>query len=278
MKIITKHKIFNKYNFLSLLSMLLILWISWAFVSYFFEVLTMDYFAPDLGIKTQAEASEARYNFITSLLTWERYIDSAMNYMVYIFPLFSLLAVLPFHNELKSYYVFGANRFNNYNKKILRGVLSYSLIGGLLVVLVFAIFFSVGAIFMVPQISDIGGFASIFPEDFYSHHPYLFFMFLTVTMYFAIGFIFSLLGCGIALISDRPHNIIMIPMIAYISDAYILGGYLGLTNYQIFGSVCAFNTTLSTGKSFIPLSPFLIAAIIVVIVGLKRNKRIVGDI
>lgn len=278
MKAITKYKILNKYTILSLISMLFVLWISWAFVSNFIEILTMDYFAPDLAVKTQQEANQVRYEYIISILSWETYIDSAMSYVVYIFPLFALITVLPFYNELKSYYVFGANRFRSYKKEVLRGVFSHALIGGLLIVLVFAVFFSVGSIFMLPAITDIGGYASILPDGFYSKHPYLFFMFMTVTIYFTIGFVFALLGCGIALVSNKPHNIIIIPMIAYIADAYILGGFFGFPNYQIFHSVGAFNVTTTTFQTFIPILPFLIAAIIVLIIGVKRNKSIIGDI
>ena len=203
MNVITKYKILNKYNVLSFISMLLVLWISWAFVSNFIEILTMDYFAPDLAVKTQQEANQLRYEYIISILTWETYIDSSMNYVVYLFPLFSLITVLPFYNELKSYYVFGANRFRNYTKEVLRGVFSHALIGGLLIVLVFTVFFSIGSIFMQSSLTDIGGYASILPDGFYSKHPYLFFMFMTVTIYFTIGFVFSLLGCAIALVSNK---------------------------------------------------------------------------
>ena len=49
MNVITKYKILNKYNVLSFIAMLLVLWISWAFVSNFIEILTMDYFAPDFA-------------------------------------------------------------------------------------------------------------------------------------------------------------------------------------------------------------------------------------
>ena len=96
MKRITKFRMFNKYNVISFIVMLIVLWISWAFVSCFIEILTMDYSAPDLGITSVEEKNDVRYRFIISILTWERYIDSAMNYMVYLFPIFSLITVIPF--------------------------------------------------------------------------------------------------------------------------------------------------------------------------------------
>lgn len=271
MKRITKFRMFNKYNVISFIVMLIVLWISWAFVSCFIEILTMDYSAPDLGITSVEEKNDVRYRFIISILTWERYIDSAMNYMVYLFPIFSLITVIPFCDELKGYYSY-PQRFGNYKKALIKGILHHSFIGGALISLVFIVFFSIGAIFMIPQIENIGGYASIFPDEFYSKHPYLFFVFMSITIYFSIGFTFGLLGCSIALATRKKHDVIIIPMILYLCDAYILGGMLGLYKYQIFGSVCAFNTTYSTIETFIPLIPFIIISLIIIGYNFKSSK------
>lgn len=107
-KTITKYRLFNKYNLLSIILMLTILWLSWAFVSNFVEICIMDYSAPDLAISSDAQREEVKYEFIVSILTWERYIDSAMTYTVYIFPLFSLITVLPFCDEMTGYYSYPA--------------------------------------------------------------------------------------------------------------------------------------------------------------------------
>lgn len=275
MKTITRYRLLNKYNIVSFLSMLLILWISWAFVSHFIEILTMDYSAPDLGIASKEEASEARYQFIIGILSWERYIDSSMNYMVYIFPLFSLMTIIPFCDELQGFYSY-PTRFKNYNTALIKGILFHSLIGGIVISSVFIVFFSVGKIFMLPEIDNIGGYASIFPDNFYKDHSYLFFIFMSVTIYFAIGFVFALLGCGVAIATRKKHDVIIIPMLLYLCDAYVLGGIFGLYKYQIFGSVCAFNTIYTTFETFIPLIPFLIISVITIIFGMININRIRG--
>lgn len=271
MKSICKYRILNKYNLIGFISMLMILWVSWAFVSHFIEILTMDLYAPDLGVNSSEEAGEVRYDLIISILTWERYIDSAMNYMVYIFPLFSLMTVLPLCDEMRGYYSYPA-RFNGYKKALIKGVLHHSFIGGCLISLVFIVFFSVGAIFMIPQIDDIGGYASIFPNGFYKDHPYLFFVFMSVTIYFAIGFVFAMLGGGIAVVTCKKHDVIIIPMLLYLIDAYLIGGMFGLYKYQIFGSVCAFNTIYSTFETFIPLIPFLMIDFVFIVFGIRSRK------
>lgn len=273
MKTITKHRLFNKYNLFSFITMLIILWVSWAFCSYFIEILTMDYFAPDLDIHTQAEAAEARYKYIIGILTWETYIDSSMNYMVYIFPLFALLPVTQFCDELKGYYSY-PYRFKNYKTAVLKGIIIRSFISSLVVIAVYVVFFSVGYIFMTPQLTDIGGYASVLPDGFYQSHPYLFFLFMTFTIYFAISFTFALLGCAVALCTQKKHDVIIIPMLLYLCDAYVIGGSFGLYKYQIFGSVCAFNTIYTTAETFIPLIPFGVISIVLVTFNLVKKKRI----
>lgn len=228
----------------------------------------MDYSAPDLAISSDAQREEVKYEFIVSILTWERYIDSSMTYIVYIFPLFSLITVLPFCDELTGYYSYPA-RFRSIKRALIKGVFQHALLGGGIISIIFFVFFTVGAIFMVPQIDDIGGYASILPAGFYKAHPYLFFLFMSITIYFAIGFAFALLGCGIALITKKKQDVIIIPMLLYISDAYVIGGVLGLYKYQIFSSVCAFNTVYSTGEIFIPLLPFLAVSIVLLWIALR---------
>ena len=273
MKIINKNRFINKYNLFSFLAMLLLLWISWAFCSYFIEILTMDYYAPDLAISTKEEAAEARYKFIIGILSWETYIDSSMNYTVYVFPLFSLIPVIPFCDELKGYYSY-TYRFMNYNRSLISGILFRSFISACITASVFVVFFSVGNIFMLPQLSDIGGYASVLPEGFYHAHPYLFFLFMTFTIYYAVSFTFALLGCAVALCTRKKYCVIIIPMLMYIGDAYIIGGSLGLYKYQIFSSVCAFNTIYSTGELFIPLIPFLLISVTMITIHMCRRKCI----
>ena len=63
--------------------------------SYFAEVMFfMDYDAPDL-------VKNAKEIMLHDILTWERYIDSAMRYVVNFFPAFAVFPALPFLQERK---------------------------------------------------------------------------------------------------------------------------------------------------------------------------------
>ena len=99
MKEIYKFRIKEKRMFISGIVLLLILFVSWFFESYFAEVMFfMDYDAPDL-------VKNAKEIMLHDILTWERYIDSAMRYLVNFFAAFAVFPSLPFLQERKSYFV-----------------------------------------------------------------------------------------------------------------------------------------------------------------------------
>ncbi len=270
MKKITHYRWGNRYCIVSSLLLLSILFISWCFFSTFLEVLTLDYSAPDLVDSNKYEVMRMMLN---GVLSWENFIDSSMRYVIYIFPIFALLPIVAFHGEKKLYLQQGYHRFKNYRLEVIKTILHYSLIGGLVIALTFVAYFTLASFFMTASIENIGGYASIFPSDFYSNYPYLFFVFMAMTIYFAIGFTFALLGCGISMLVDNKYLIVAIPLSLYLLDAYILGG-LGVVNFQIFMSVCSFNTLLTTVESFIPLIPFITLAIIVNFIGIRKNQRL----
>lgn len=271
MQKVTKYRLFNKYNLISIITLLIVLFLCWLQFSSFIEILTMDYNAPDLS----GTKSEIMTLLLSQIFTWERFIDSSMYYTVFIFPIFALLPIIAFHNEKKLYFQQGFNRFKNYNKSIIKTILTYSVISGLTISLGFITYFTIGSFFMTRSLEDIGGYASILPDGFYSNHPYLFFVFMAITIYFVIGFVFGLFGCGISMLVENKYLIIVIPLIAYILDAYIIGG-LGFVDLQIFRSVCSFNTILSTFESFIPIIPFLVISIILIVIGIVKNRKIIN--
>lgn len=270
MRTIDKIRIHQPYFYISMVILLLILGVSWFFESYFAEVMFfMDYSAPDLsGIMN------AKSMLLGSILTWERFIDASMRYVVNIFPLFSILPVIPFCFERQTYFVFGAARFTDYCRELYYAILKYSIWGGICISAGFSIYFSVASFFMVPTINDIGGFSSILPPDFYSQHPYLFFMFLSVSIYFAVGVVFAGMACAIALYTDKEFYMLAIPILVYIGDSY-LGYTIDFLPFKISESVCAFNTLYSTGQIFMPLLPLAIVDIFLIVLGVRKRGKAV---
>lgn len=270
MKTINKIRFNQPYFYISIGILFLILSISWFFESYFAEVMFfIDYNAPDLiGI------ADAKNELLESVLTWERFIDASMRYVVNIFPLFAILPVIPFGFERQSYFIFGAARFKNYTRELYCTILKYSIWGGICISAGFFIYFSVASLFMKPSINDIGGFSAIFPPDFYSNHPYLFFVFLSLTIYFAVGVVFAGMACVISLYTDKEFYMLCIPILVYIGDSY-LGYSINFLPFKISESVCAFNTLYSTGQIFIPLLPLAIGDVLLAIFGVQKRRKAV---
>lgn len=268
MKMIYKFRLKERSLLISCTVLFVVLYGTWFFESYFAEVMFfMDYNAEDL-------VSNAKDIMLQSILTWERYIDSSMRYLINFFPIFAVFPALPFLRERKSYYVLGAHRFQHYQKNILKSILIYAGKGGLTIALTFSFFFLAGSLFLQPSVSNIGGFSSIFPDNFYIQHPCLFFLFMSWTIYLAIGISFGLMACGISLICDNEIYVLIIPLLIYPGESYF-GYLLDFLPFKISESVCAFNTLYSTGKIFIPVITIFIFDFILIIIGLKKRRMLI---
>ena len=202
--LLSKFKIRIRYVLVAAFFLLCGLTISWVFASNFFEIMTMDYNAPDLvGTK-----EEIRHNFLEQISTWETLVDSSMFYLINFIPILFILPTLGLFVEKRSLYVFGRHRYPSVKKAIYKDVVQYVLLSTMTVVVSFLVFYSIGGLFVYPSIEDIGGFASVFPEDFYINHPYLFFVFMVCTIYLSLAIVFSLLTCALVLLTDREYKVI----------------------------------------------------------------------
>ena len=267
MKKIDKIRIKEKHMFISQAVLLAVLAISWFFESYFAEILFMDYGAEDL-------IANARSILLQSIMTWERYIDSAMRYVVNFLPVFAVFPALPFLQERKSYFVCGENRYKHYRKDLIKSMLYYSVKGGAAIAVTFTAFFLIGDFFMYPSISNIGGFASVFPDQFYVNHPCLFFLFMTWTDYFLFGFAYGWMACGFALVFDKEIYVLMITLLIYLGESY-MGYILDFLPFKISESVCAFNTLYTTGEIFVPILTLFGFDMILMMAGLKRRRKLI---
>jgi len=261
-------KVKSRYILLNVLFLVGGLALSWGFASHFFEILTMDYNAEDLvGTK-----EEIRRNFISQISTWEIFVDSSMFYLINFIPALFILTTLGLFSEKRSLYVFGRNRYKSLKKAIYKDVIQYVLLSTSIVVGSFLIFYSIGAIFVYRSIENIGGFASMLPKDFYSNHPYLFFIFMTCTIYLALAFVFSLLSCALILLTDREYKVILLVVVIYFVYGRI-GSYTGSVWFDIFASFTAFNTLYTTVEVFLPLILLFIISLCLLVVGVNKTVR-----
>ncbi len=268
MRLIEKKRIISKYVLFSMVIMFIVMFVSWGVVSGFFEVLFMDYSAPDLSSELTKE--EIRFIFLDQILVWERLISSSISYIVYFFPLFAVIPVVGLYKERTTIMNMACHREISQKKTYYKMILQYVLIGGLTVSITLLIYFTLFDYFMYPSISDIGGYMDIFPDDFYFNHPYLFFVFMAFSIYFFISISFALIGTGVAMITDREYMVLIVPLLVYFSEN-ILFSITRIKELNIFESVLSYNTLYSTGQVFIPVLPIFFGGILLNIYGVHRQ-------
>lgn len=264
----SKIKIRGRYIILAFVVLIGGLTVSWLFASHFLEIMTMDYSAPDLvGTK-----GEIMGNFLEQISTWETLVDSSMFYLINFIPVLFILPTLGLFAEKRSLYVIGRHRYPSFKKSIYRDVLQYVLLSTATVVVSFLIFYSVGGIFVYPSIDNIGGFASILPDNFYLNHPYLFYVFMVFTIYLSLAFVFSILACSLVLLTDREYKVILLVLLIYLLYGK-LGVYTESAWFDIFASFTAFNTLYTTIETFMPLVILLILSLILLVIGVNKTIK-----
>ncbi len=265
MKRICKFRLTNKYFVVSLILLTCTVVFSWITMSYFGQVCFFTKYSDP-----QAKKDALRI-LLPGILTWERTIDSAMYYMVYLFPLFPCFSAIGFQKELKEYWGNAAIRTQNLNNKILLSLLFYSVQAGVVTSGGVCVFLSACAPFMKASISNLGGFMTVFPNGFYMNHPYITLMIIALTVYFSFGFIFGMFACSISMLGNSKLSILFIPELLYLIENFIsaqLGGVLWLAPSTC---VCAYNTTYHTFSIFKPLLPIGIISIVLICLGRKKG-------
>ena len=266
--LLSKFKIRSRYMLLTFFFLIGGLTSSWLFASHFLEIMTMDYNAPDLvGTK-----EEIRHNFLIQISTWENLVDSSMFYLINFVPILFILPTLGLFSEKRSLYVLGRHRYSSFKKTIYKDIIQYVLLSAMTVVVSFLTFYSIGGLFVYRSIDDIGGFASILPENFYMNHPYLFFVFMVCTIYFSLAIVFSLLSCALILLTDREYKVILFILLIYFLYGK-LGVYTGSAWFDIFTSFTAFNTLYSTGETFLSLITLLIISLTLLVIGVNQTVK-----
>ncbi|MCR6095110.1 hypothetical protein HXA31_13265 [Salipaludibacillus agaradhaerens] len=259
----------NRYIWISMASLFALLFISWFFTSSLFYWLFLADFETEPDLIGQ-DKSEVLAIMIHQIMAWELYISQAMTYTMYFIPLFSLLPVLQFVNEKKYYLQHALIRKTSFKKHLFSTVLKYAFISGLCLAIPFVLFFTIGNLFLVDNLDNIGNFASFLGESFYSSHPYLFFVFMSCSIYFSIGFVFGLMGCAISLLTDKSYLVLIIPMLYYLVVGNI-GQAFQIPLINIMHSVIAYNTLYTTLELFIPLLFPLLASLLAFILIGKRG-------
>lgn len=268
MKSINFKRFRNKYLYITILLLFVLL-----HVSYIFEngVIYNLFFREDYGSLTKAEG---RKLFLDQIFVWEISISECQLFYRTIFPIMAVIVAIPFWEELNTYFAIAANKFSNRRRELLKSVLSYGIMGGMSIFFGFFIYFASQYYFMIPSITDLGGYLSILPENFYAYHPFITIVFILITMYFPIGFLFGVMTCGVLLCTRERITAILFPMFIYVVGSYI-GEIFNLSILNIRLCTSVWCTLTPFQENFIPLISVVIIDIILLVVGVKKNEKVI---
>ena len=270
MKRISKSRIKSPFLLAGILSMFVFMIISWGFGSLFFEVMsyTEDYIMENSG----NSKSEYLDMILPSILTWENSWLGAFIYLVNLFPLFPCIVALGFSRELKGYFPYAVLFMKSGKRTVRKTCLCYALLGGLVVTITLLLGNAMLAPFAKVSLVDIGGADDFFSKNFYVLHPFFVFNVLACTIYFELGFAFSLMACSVALWKNNSVVILGVPFLFYHLENFVssqLGGFLPLWSAD---SVLAFNTEHNILELSVPLIVIMIISVLLIEIKIHSRK------
>ena len=115
-------------------------------------------------------------------------------------------------------------------------------------------------------------FLLVFSKNFYVLHPFFVFNVLACTIYFELGFAFSLMACSVALWKNNSVVILGVPFLFYHLENFVssqLGGFLPLWSAD---SVLAFNTEHNILELSVPLIVIMIISVLLIEIKIHSRK------
>lgn len=253
MKQIQRFRLKNPYFFLTTGMLLIALFMSWGIGSGFLDVILV---SEEEVIKNMSYNSKQEYLdiILPNILTWEGAWLGAFLYISEVFPIFPSMMALGFIRELKGYFSLASHRFHKPKKSVRKACFWYAVQGGLAVTIALLIFNTILAPFVEVTFVDMGGIDDFFfPKYFYPLHPYCMFNVLACTIYFLVGFTFSLLAICIAMWKQNILWILATPFVVYKLENMLSSGLGGFRPLWVGDSVLAFQSSANLLVVSIPL-------------------------
>lgn len=139
--------------------------------------------------------------------------------LVTIFPMFIMLSLLHFKEDLNSYFIFGKNRFKNYYLDLFKTMIAYSIISAISFtlghVLIFVIFNQITPLKTDLSLeSTLYIFNHLLPLDYFEGRPMYYFITTAIINDIPIMFSYSLLFCVTTLFTkDNLYLFIIVPFV-----------------------------------------------------------------
>lgn len=268
-----KYRVFNKYNLIAFLVILIGLFASYIIVSPVMENLpfTFDYkYEMEENGRTYEEAEADRLARLELFCTYEIYMGESSSVAVFLTAL-APMAAMVFINEKKGLFQYKFSRGKKYGRTIITTMVSNGLISALWIFGAYLIFVTVGLTFnSMTYTLDMTSFNFI-TEGFYEKYMYLYYVLCGFLQYFLFSFVYFMFGAAVYLLTEKKHFAIMVP-IAYFFIVTILVNsfgsirYIPALEYIVPDNVTSFGTYfLENGKEIIAALTSLLPPIIFIV-------------
>lgn len=267
-----KLRFINKLTMLAIFSMLFLLILSYGIESNYFELMFFgDFEDYEIAILKP------------SVVIWDVFYFVSNAYTILFYPIFAALPVLNLRLETDTIIKFSYPRLQNYKKSIVKSVLIYSVIGGLVTLAGFLLFIVFGVIIGLEESLNSFGVLDVLHPYLMSDYPVIGGVLHGVLVFFPLGATYGLFASCVAISSLKKYMIVLLPL-AYYSIGGVLFTSLGLfTNMDIMSLFSPLNTPsamLEFGhgyvQSLICLLPIILGCIIYMCWRLRKNASKIG--
>lgn len=226
MSIYIKRIFTNKFLLLTIIGIPIIVYISY----FLYEILpSWDIITGDHVYNIEKNYS-LKEQMIIFILQWNA-INLQTSILSIVFPIFIIINLISFKEDLNTYFLLGKNRFKNYKFSVFRSMINYSIVISLAFTIGHSIIF---IIFnqITPLKTDISLESTSFifnymiPSDFFDGKPLFYFLTTAILNDLPIIFSYSLLFCVITLFTkNNLYLFIFIPLIIVIAGILISNAF-----------------------------------------------------
>ncbi len=267
-----KLRFINKLTMLAIFSLLLLLILSYGIESNYFELMFWGDF----------EDYEREF-LKPSVVNWDMFFFVSNAYTILFYPIFAALPVLNLRLETDTIMKFSYPRLENYKKSIVKSVLIYSVIGGLVVLSGFLLFTIYGVMIGLEESINSFGVLDFLQPYLMSDYPVIGAVLHGVLVFFPLGVTYGLFASCVAISNLKKYMIVLLPLGYYSICGVLFTSLWNITKMDFLLSLSPLNTPLAISKfghgyvqSLICLLPIIVSCIIYMCWRLRKNASKIG--
>lgn len=279
------YRFFNKYQIGISAVFCLSLFVAFFFTGLYDTLFNFNFNAPDIA----ADPYAAQQLLLKQHTSMNCYTSDIYPYVMMGLPILCFSLSILFFHEKNGLFQYRYTRSHSYKRVVLTSMFTRSFVNSLYFYLSFIIYFTFGYFFFGSETNlVVHNFDGLFGTDFCLHHTYLYYMLEGFIIYFLASFVFTWLACSVAMLTNRIHNIILIPSCIYFGLSLIIGyvfsfslGSVIVDLFQpfkfVFVSLIEWepkDSIFNIFKCLAPLSLPLLIAIILTVITLRKDDKV----